>query len=113
MPAGLLVTVPLPVPDLVTVRVYCGCAVNVAVTLVAAVMVTVHVPVPEHPPPDHPVNVEPEAAVAVNMTLVPEVYDSLQSEPQSMPDGLLVTVPLPVPDLVTVRVYLGVSVTTR
>ena len=44
---------------------------NVAVTVVAAFMVTVHVPVPVQPPPVHPANVEPDAALAVSVTLVP------------------------------------------
>src|SRR5512136_1384676 len=49
MPAGALVTFPLPVPVRLTAsaRVI---AVKVAVTLVLAVMVTTHKPVPEHPP---------------------------------------------------------------
>ena len=45
--------------------------VNVAVTVVSPPMVTMHVPVPEQPPPDQPENVEPVAAVAVNVTVVP------------------------------------------
>ena len=62
------------------------------------------VPVPLHPLPVHPVNVEPDAADAVNVTTVPELYNSEQSAPQLMPDGELVTVPEPVPDLLTVSV---------
>jgi hypothetical protein len=67
-------------------------------------MVTEQLPVPEHAP-DQPVKVELADAVAVNITSVPSLYASLQSEPQLMPVGLLVTVPLPVPAFVTVRVY--------
>lgn len=44
---------------------------NVAVTEVAAFMVTVHVPVPVQPPPDQPVKVEPDVALAVSVTLLP------------------------------------------
>jgi len=74
IPAGLLVTVPVPVPLFTTVRVFpADTRLKVAVTLFAAFMVTVHVPVPEHPPPDHPAKVEPDAAVAVNMTLAPSL----------------------------------------
>src|SRR5438034_9749452 len=49
IPAGALVTVPLPAPALLTVSAKVGRA-KVAVTVVAAQSVTVQVPVPEHPP---------------------------------------------------------------
>src|SRR5437016_3604331 len=65
MPAGALVTVPVPVPALETVSAKVG-SVNVAVTVVAAETVTVHVPVPEQPPPLQPVKVEPPAGAAVS-----------------------------------------------
>jgi hypothetical protein len=58
------------VPFLETVSV-CVCSVNVAVTDRAASIMTVHVPAPEQPEPDQPVNVEPAAALAVNVTDVP------------------------------------------
>jgi hypothetical protein len=45
---------------------------NVAVTVLLPFMVTLHVPVPEHPDPDQPAKVEPEAAVAVRLTTVLE-----------------------------------------
>jgi hypothetical protein len=64
------VTVPVPVPDFLTVRLYTVVA-KVAVTEVAAVIVTVQVPVPEHPPPNQPVKVYPLLAEAVNVTDVP------------------------------------------
>ena len=68
MPAGSLVTV--PVPDLTTVSVYLGSAVKVAATLWAALMVTVQIPVPVQAPLQ-PANLEPAAGVGVNVTLVP------------------------------------------
>jgi hypothetical protein len=102
MPAGLLVTVPAPAPDLLTVSVK-DCSVNVAVTAVAAFSVTVQVPVPEQPPPLQPVKVEPAAGVAVRVTAVPTVNEAEQVAPHEMPAGALVTVPLPVPVLVTLR----------
>ena len=70
IPAGVLVTVPLPVPALLTVSAKLGTP-NVAVTVVAAFNVTVHVPVPEQPPPLQPVNVEPVAGAAVSVSAVP------------------------------------------
>src|SRR5437879_74235 len=102
MPAGLLVTVPAPVPALETVSVKVG--VNVAVTVVAAETVTTHDPVPEQPPPLQPPKVEPAAGAAVSVTAVPLAKLAAQVAPKSMPSGELVTVPLPVPAGVTVRV---------
>ena len=64
-------TVPDPVLDFVTVKLYVVVA-KVAVTDVAAVIVTVQVPVPEHPP-DQPEKVYPLAAEAVKVTDVPEL----------------------------------------
>src|SRR5438552_11066458 len=103
IPADELVTVPLPVPDLVTVR---GkedddCT-NAAVTEVAAFIVTLQVPVPVQPPPLQPVQVAPAAGVAVRLTAVPVVKAVEQVAPQEIPAGVLVTVPLAAPALVTV-----------
>jgi hypothetical protein len=47
---------------------------------------------------------EPAAGVAVSANTWPEVNDVLHVAPQLMPAGLLVTVPLPDPDLITVNV---------
>ena len=91
--------VPLPARDTVTGN---DLIVDVAVTVVAAVITTVHVPVPVHPPPDQPVKVELTNGAAVSTTLVPWLYVSVQSPPQLMPAGLLVTVLEPVPAAVTV-----------
>src|SRR5437016_4980141 len=102
MPAGLLVTVPSPAPALETVSVKVG--VKVAVTVVAAETVTTHDPVPEHPPPFQPLKVEPAAGAAVSVTAVPLAKLAVHVAPQLIPAGALVTVPLPVPAGVTVRV---------
>jgi len=99
MPAGLLVTVPVPVPFFVTVSVT-GVAVNAAVTEVSALTVTTHVPVPVQAPLQ-PANAEPVAGAAVRVTAVPAVKDFEQVVPQLIPAGLLVTVPEPVPLFVT------------
>src|SRR5436309_3078665 len=106
IPAGELVAVPLPVPAGVTVRVKV-CTVKVAVTVVAAETVTPHDPVPEHPPPAQPVKVEPAAAVAVSVTAVPLAKRGAPVAPQLIPAGELVTVPLPVPALLTVSAKVG------
>jgi hypothetical protein len=102
MPAGDEVTVPLPAPVLVTESCAVG-IVNVAVTVVAAAMGTLHVRLlPEHPPPDHDVNTEPACGAAVSVTVLPTWKLALQVAPQLMPPGDDVTVPEPVPVLVTV-----------
>ncbi len=74
-----------------------------AVTVLAALMLTVQVLVPVQAPLQ-PAKIESVSALAVRVTLVFSTYSSLQSLPQLMPAGLLVTVPLPVPALLTVRV---------
>src|SRR5438093_8049809 len=104
IPAGLLVTVPEPVPAGVTVSENVGA--KVAVTVVAAESVIVHAPVPLQPPPLQPVKAEPAAGVAVSVTAVPLAELAEQGAPQVIPAGALVTVPLPVPAGVTVRVKL-------
>jgi len=77
---------------------------NSAVTFVAVFIVTAQVPVPLHPPLQ-PVKVEPEAAVAVSVTLAPLLYDAVPVVTfQLIVPELAVTVPLPPPDFVTVRV---------
>ena len=68
IPAGVLETVPAPVPALLTVS-GTSCRSKVAVTVVAAVRETVQVPVPEQPPPLQPVKVEPAAGLAERVTL--------------------------------------------
>jgi hypothetical protein len=103
MPAGTLVTVPVPPPFLVTVRVT-GVRLKVAVTVVAAFTVTAQVLVPLQPPPLQPVKVDPAAAAAVSVNAVPGVTVSEQSLPHEMPAGALVTVPVPVPFLASVSV---------
>ena len=105
---GKVVTLMLPVPPdelnnwLVGLIVYAHEVVNVAVKVVSSLIVTLQVPVPEHPPPDHPVKVEPEAGVAVRITKVPEPKGWEQTLPHVMPVGELDTVPVPLPLLATV-----------
>ena len=70
IPAGVLVTVPLPAPALLTVRANVGTS-KVAMTVVVAFKVTVQGPVPVQPPPLQPLNVEPVAGVTVSVTAVP------------------------------------------
>jgi len=102
MPAGTLVTVPVPAPLGITVSVWIG--MKVAVTAVAPLSVTVHGPVPEQPPPLQPVKAKPAAGVAVSVTAVPLANEAEQIAPQEMPAGVLVTVPMPTPLGLTVSV---------
>ena len=69
---------------------------NVAVTERAVLMVTTQMPVPLQSPA-HPANTDPEAGVAVSETAVPSTNAAEQLDPQPMPAGVLVTVPLPAP----------------
>jgi hypothetical protein len=72
---------------------------NVAPTLVSAVGLNEQVPVPEHAP-FQPSKPEPEAAVAVRLTVVPDGNANEHAVAgQSMPGGTLVTFPLPVPPI--------------
>jgi hypothetical protein len=100
MPDGLLVTVPVPVPDNVTVSV-AAVRLNAAPTDVLPLTVTVHEPVPLHAP-DHPANAEFVPAVGVRVIWVPGLNPAIQVVPQLIPAGALETVPRPFPDKLTV-----------
>src|SRR5439155_19263290 len=108
MPAGALVTVPIPVPLGTTVTAKL-CTAKVAVTVVAAVTVTTQESVPAQVSPLQPVKTDPTAGVAVSVTTVPLTKLAVQVGPQSMPAGVLDTVPAPVPALETVRTKVGVK----
>src|SRR5215510_6911720 len=94
MPAGALVTLPLPSPARTTVSVT-GAGAKVALTVVAVVSVIEQAPVPEQPAPNQPMKTQPAAGVAVSDTAVPAVKVAAQVDPQSIPAGVLVTVPVP------------------
>ena len=96
MPAGLEVTEPVPDPLLLTSSVSVF-KVKVAVTEWAASIVTMQVPVPEQPAPVQPVKSAPTSGVAVRVTTVPNAKSFVHVDPQSIPAGLEVTEPVPVP----------------
>ena len=96
IPAGKLVTVPVPAPAVMTVS-WNGPE-NVAVTDWAAIMVTTHCPVPEQAPLQ-PAKVEPVAASALRVTTVFAVKNVKHAAPQLIPEGELDTAPVPDPDL--------------
>lgn len=51
----------------------------------------------------HPEKLDPAAAVAVSVTTDPELKLAVQVPGQLMPGGALVTVPLPLPDILTFK----------
>ena len=94
IPAGLLVIVPLPEGVWATVSVTWP-PLNVAET--ETFFCTTRVQLfddPEHAP-DHPPKAPPEPGAAESVTLVPLLKLAVHVEPQFMPGGLLVTVPVP------------------
>jgi hypothetical protein len=106
----------VPGPDFEAVSVYVldggggevtGAGLKLAVTVTEELVANAHGPVPVHPPPDQPSNTEPLPAAALNVTSVPGATVMAHDEPQLMPAGELVTVPLPVPDFVTATVTLS------
>ena len=82
-------------------------------TVLSAVMATVQVLPVTLSQPSHSVKLEPEAGVAVRVRVVPLVYVEEHVDPQLIPEGLPVIVPLPVPDLMIeiVRIFSNVAVT--
>lgn len=104
IPAGALATVPVPVPATLTVSTAgLGIALKVAVTSWLALSVSVQVGLlPLQSPAVHPANVEFAPAVAVSVTSVPLAKLALQVGPQSIPEGALEIVPVPVPAAFTV-----------
>ena len=69
----VLITVPLPVPALVTLRVKDGTfSAKVAVTVLSLSIVTVQLPVPEHSPPLQPVKSDFASGEANKVTGAPE-----------------------------------------
>jgi hypothetical protein len=107
IPAGLLVTVPLPVPVRFTVSVYVVIKLNTAVQLISEFIVTLPLLQADS---DQPAKVEPLAGAAARATAVPPVYTSVQSLPHVIPAGELVIVPLPVPERPTLIVKLAARV---
>jgi hypothetical protein len=68
---------------------------NVADTLSAAFIVTLQAPVPLHAPPQ-PAKRNPRSGAALSVTWVPTGKLALQVAPHVIPEGELVTRPLPV-----------------
>jgi len=95
IPAGTLLTEPLPLTTTLSPKVEGGAVVNTALTVVVALTLTAHVVLaPEHAP-DQPEKIAFAPGVAVSVTDVPWAKAWLQAVPQVMPAGELVTVPVP------------------
>src|SRR5262245_21677658 len=99
-PAGVELTVPVPLPARFSVSALSLS--KVAVTARSALGVTVQAAAPEQAP-DQPVNDEPGAAVAVSVTGT-AANGAEQVGPQSIPPVPDFTVPAPLPFLATVNV---------
>ena len=112
IPTGLLTMRPPEEPldatslTMLVVNVYPEARLNVALQLMVLFMVTL--PSVQSAFPDQPAKVDPEAGVAVRVTVVALLKAAEQVVPQLMPARLLVTVPAPLPALRTVRVKLEV-----
>ena len=103
IPAGELLTAPVPVPASVTFRANCTAVlVKVAVTAWAWLIVTEQLPVPVQAPLQ-PANVDPDTGAAVRLTTVPLLKLAEHVEGQLIPAGELLTAPVPVPASVTFR----------
>jgi hypothetical protein len=107
MPAGVDATSPMPLPAIVMTIEFASA--NVGAIEMSAPIVTTQSPVPEQLPSPQPMKIEPDAGVAVSVIFVPSKNASVQSVPQSMPVGLDVIVPMPLPvtAIVTVRFSVG------
>lgn len=74
--------------------------------VVSVSMTTTQFPVPVHPPPLQPPKVEGGIGVAVRVRVVPTGKLSMQLTSvleQTKPEGELVTLPVPVPEKLTVK----------
>ena len=105
MPAGTLVTEPLPVPANATVSGTVD-ETKFAPTTCDAFIVTEQAPVPEQAPVQ-PANTELACGLAVRSTVEPESNAAEQLVVHAIPAGVLLTVPIPVPEVLTVSVNCG------
>jgi hypothetical protein len=78
-------------------------------------MVTTHAAVPEHPPPDHPANLDPGAGAGVSVIGTPWPTVAEHVPGHHNPPGSLVTLPEPLPptDSLSVCQAAGGSAATR
>jgi hypothetical protein len=106
IPPVLETTFPEPITLTLSERLPGGSGAKLAVTVVFAFMTSWHCAVPVHPPL-HPLNCEFASGTAISCTPVPWLKASPQSllaALQSMPAGIEVTLPPPVPPRTTDKV---------
>ena len=103
----VLVAVPVPEYNPVIEGMAEGLRLNVAVTVVLPVGEREQGAVPLQPPPLQPEKVDPAVGVAVSVREAPCTKLAEQVGPQLIPEGELMTVPVPEPVLVTVTISLG------
>jgi hypothetical protein len=110
IPAGVLVTVPLPVPVLLMVSVLggVGSMMNVAVQFRFAVIVTL--PSLQSASPLQLPNNDPTAGVAVNTTTWAGENSALQVAPQLIPEDWSSPSPVPAPLLLMIRVLFPLGI---
>jgi 3D (Asp-Asp-Asp) domain-containing protein len=101
IPAGTLVTVPVPAPLSATVNPNCACGEKVATTDCCELPIEILQGPPPEQAPVQPANTELLSAAAVRVIVVPVLKFAEQVDPQVIPAGTLVTVPPPVPASVT------------
>ena len=77
---------------------------KVVATVRFAVTVTTQTPVPLHNPPGDQNAAEPTAGIGVRVKVDPLATVTEHVVPQSIPGGLLVTIPEPLPDVTTASV---------
>jgi hypothetical protein len=87
----------------VVVVLLVGVGSNVAVQIVSAFIASTPSLQSESPP--NPAKLEPGSAAAAKVTVVPAAKCALQSGPQSIAAGLLVTLPRPAPARFTAAMY--------
>ena len=98
MPVGAESTLPVPLPDLVTVSVWLA-GWKFAKTFFAASIVTTQV-MPVHAPLQ-PTKLEPGSGITPSVTLLPAAKLAMHVAPQLIPAGELVTVPEEAPPRLT------------
>jgi hypothetical protein len=110
IPAGVLVTVPLPAPDKATVNAMLPMPpLKVAVTVSAAESVRLQVLMPVQAPL-HPPKEKLLFGVAVRVSWLLGAKLALHVPGQLIPAGLLVTEPVPLPVVATVRAMPALNV---
>ena len=98
----LIVTLAPAPPPAGVKPVIVGTIAKVAVQVLSALTGTT--PSAQSASPVQPAKTDPAPGIVLRVTIVPSMKDRVQAVPQSIPKGVLFTVPVPLPVFVTVRV---------